>query len=341
MKKLIYISLIGFLLITGCKKDKPVLTVATLPFETDDIKMESVGSFIHTNLTDIFFLNASIGFMVSYDGEIYKTTDNGVSWNLKYTNPTANQPFYQILFVDENLGYVVGGSASCGGTGCSPSGGIILKTIDGGNTWSTVLTHPSVEFVSIAVNSLTELFAITKSQIYKSTNAGINWVNIDSNHYSLNKINFNGSFGFCTGNGGKIIRSIDNGATWSSATTLAAYYATDIKFKSENGYCLANNQDIYKTDDNGENWIPTLNASYTSYVLNPLTENSCLAFGAGVSDGGLGLYDGRVTQTTNGGSVWTTIEIRDILAIQWTSFYSATEGYAVSADGKLIRVTVK
>ena len=155
MKHLFYISLIGLFLITSCKKDDIITNGATLPFENNNIKIELVTPAAPSSIRDIFFFNASTGFAVSYDGKIYKTTNNGVAWDLKYTNPTTNQPFFQILFTDANVGYIVGGSNSCGGTGCVPPGGLILKTTVGGDNWTKIFQSSSLEeFVSISSNSL-------------------------------------------------------------------------------------------------------------------------------------------------------------------------------------------
>ena len=347
MKKAVYILLIGFLLTLGCNKDKSmsiISTIARLPFENDNIKLELVTSSVPLLIGDIFFFNASTGIAVSYDGKIYKTTDNGSSWSVKYTNPTANQPFYQILFIDANVGYVVGGSHSCEGTGCIPPGGLILKTIDGGNTWTTIFQQPGVEFISISKNNLGDLFAISngsKGRIYKSTDSGVNWVAIYSFDIYLHKITFSGTFGFCIGGNTEIIRSSDNGTTWILTTTLTANYATDIKFNSGIGYCITDNQTVYKTTDNGSNWTQTLNNLQSSYVLNPLKSNNCIVFGAGAcTDGIIATCSCIIAQTTNAGRNWTETELRDIEPIRYTSFYSATEGYAV-AHSNLIKVTVK
>jgi photosystem II stability/assembly factor-like uncharacterized protein len=346
MKKLFYISLIGLFLITSCKKDDIIKHDATLPFENDNIKIELVTSSAPYNIRDIFFFNASTGLAVSYDGKIYKTTNNGVNWDLKYTNPTANQPFFQILFTDANIGYVVGGSNSCGGTGCVPPGGLILKTTDGGNNWNNIFQTSSSleEIVSIASNSSGDLFAIsngTKGIIYQSTNAGVNWTKIDSVDFGLQKIFFEDNFGYCSGMQGKIIRSNDNGTTWTLNTTLTANYATDIKFINGNGFCITDNQIVYKTTDNGNNWTQTLNHQSSSFVLNPLTVNSCLVFGAGAYSGGdFGTWSGKIIQTTNSGNHWTETELKEILPVRYTSFYSSKEGYA-AAGSKLLKVTVK
>ncbi|MBC7383534.1 MAG: hypothetical protein H7296_11195 [Bacteroidia bacterium] len=344
MQKLIYLSLIAYFLTAACKKDKFISANKTLPFENDKLKLELVTASAPSFIRDIFFFNSETGVAVSYDGKIYKTTDNGLSWSMKYTNPTANQPFYQILFTNATVGYVVGGSNSCGGTGCVPPGGLILKTTDGGETWATILRSPSIEFISIATNSLGHLFVIsngTKGRIHKSSNAGINWLTIDSVNFYLQKINFNGGFGFCTGTNGKIIRSSDTGTTWILTTTLTANYATDIKFINGDGYCIADNQTVYKTTDNGNNWSQILNHQSGSYVLNPLTANTCLVFSAAAYSGGcFGNWSGKIIQTTNGGANWTETEINEIEPIRYTSFYSATEGYA-AAGNKLIKITIK
>lgn len=343
MKKLFYISLIGIFLITSCKKDEVISVYETLPFENDNIKIELVTSSAPSSIRDIFFFDASTGYAVTYDGKIYKTTNNGISWNLKYTNPTANQPFFQIIFTDKNIGFVVGGSTSCG-YNCVPPGGLILKTTDGGNNWTTILQTPGFEdFVSISTNSSGELFAIsngTKGNIYKSTNSGLNWTIIDSMNFHMRKIYFVDNFGYCSGMKGNLIRSENNGTTWSLNKTFPAIYATDVKFIHGTGFCITNNQLVYKTTDYGNNWTLSLNHN-SSFVLNPLTANSCLVFGAGSRYAGcFGAPNGKIIQTTNGGENWTVTEFSEINQIYYTSFYSTTEGYAI-ADNKLLKITIK
>ena len=346
MNKEIYISLIFFIATVSCNKDNPLpLPIGeTLPFENENIKLELISSTVPANIRGIHFFNHSTGVAITYEGKIYKSIDNGVTWTLQYSNPTPDQPFSQILFTDSNVGYVVGGSTSCGGTGCIPSGGVILKTIDGGNSWTNVLLKSRVSFVSISSNSSGDLFAIsngTKGRILKSTNAGINWTTIDSTDFSLVKITFSNSYGFCTGKDGKIMRSPDNGNTWELATTLIANYTDDIKFNSGNGYCIANNQTVYKTIDNGNNWTQKFHTEFQTYILNPLTTNSCLVFGAGRYFGDIVLVSyGAISQTVNAGNDWIETEFSDILPMRYTSFYSTTEGYA-SSGTRLIKVTVK
>lgn len=344
MKKIVFISLIMIFTIVGCKKDDPITYGETLPFENDNIKMELVSSTAPDFIRDIHFFDVSKGIAVTYDGKIYMTIDEGVTWTLQYTNPTPDQPLFQVIFKDADIGYVVGGAKKCRVHRCIPPGGLILKTNDGGNSWSKVFEMNGVEFVSISFNSTGDLFAIsngTMGRISKSTNNGIDWTTIDSTNFHLHRIVFYNNFGFCTGTDGKIIRSSDNGDTWILATTLNANYVTDIKFNSGIGFCIANNFTVFKTNDDGSNWTQKFSSDFGSYVLNVLTSNSCLVFGSGWYTGGdFGNWTGAISQTTNSGDDWTETVLTDISRIRYTSFYTATNGYAV-AEMKLIKVEVK
>lgn len=346
MKTVIYSLLIICLVTTGCVKDPAIpLPGEKLPFENDNLKLEIVSAPLPTNIIrNIYFFNASTVLTITYDGKIYKTIDGGITWTLKYSNPILNQPFYQIYFVDANVGYVVGGSTDCNGAGCIPPGGVILKTTDAGNSWTRILENPSVKFISIAANSKKDLFVISKGRkgkIFKSTNAGINWTNVDSTTFPLVKITFNNNFGFCTGEGGEILRSSDNGTTWALSTTLTPDYLNDLKFNSGNGFCINNSRTIWKTTDNGDNWIQKFHSDYSYNVVNPLTTNSCLVFGSGQYSGGdYGTTYGAISQTKNSGDDWVEKQFNNIEPIYYTSFYSTTNGYAVSGR-MLISVTVK
>jgi photosystem II stability/assembly factor-like uncharacterized protein len=338
MKNIIFVSCVFLFSLIGCRKEKTISPGSTIPFENDNIKLELITSSTPSSLRDIHFMNASTGIAISYDGKIYKTTNSGVSWTLQYSNLIPNQPFLQTFFTDANIGYVVGGSNSCGGTGCIPPGGLILKTSDGGNNWATILQKPNDTFVSISSNNTGDLFAISngiKRTISKSNDAGLNWSAVDSVDFDLGKITFINNFGFCTGDDGKIIRSDDNGLTWTLLATESALYSTDIKFNNGNGFYISNNRTIHKTDDNGNNWKQILQPNYSSYILNPLTTNSCLVFG-----GRDYVHNAALAQTTNAGNSWVETEFTNIDPIRYSSFYSSTEGYVI-AGSNLIKVTVK
>ena len=132
MKKVIFFSFLLTLALYSCQKQSLEPVGNTLPFENGDIRLELAASSVPSFIRDIHFFNESEGIAITNDGKIYRTSDKGVTWELKFIDPHPDQIYFQILFLDENIGYVVGGNTGCGGNDCIPAGGTILKTTNGG-----------------------------------------------------------------------------------------------------------------------------------------------------------------------------------------------------------------
>lgn len=345
MKKITALFLFGILLNTGCKKEESAAQRGeTLPFENEHFKLEFVSNSVPASIRDIHFMDQAIGIVVTYDGQIFRTKDGGSTWVLKYTSPTPDQQLHQILFTDPQTGYVVGGSLSCNGNGCVPPGGILLKTTDGGNSWQSMLQIKEVEFISVAQSNIGDLFAIANGKggfIYKSSNAGNDWVLIDSVSFSLNRINFTANTGIITGTGGTILSSQDKGSTWSTSTMGGSQFFTDITFENGMIYCLSNYNTIYQSNDNGTSWSLYYTASHGILKIVPLSANTFFTFGSGWYTGGcFGRSYGAVRHSSDDGKQWTETEFSDTDPIRFCSFTSPTEGYVV-ARTQLLRVTVK
>ncbi len=109
-------------------------------------------------------------FAIGEMGGVFKSTNSGVTFNSIANLSWSGYNLTSVDFVDANNGYVCGYNSS--------NKGIILKTTDGGTTW-------------------------TKTEF---TNAN-----------KLNEISmFNANQGLAVGNGGTIIGTIDGGTTWIS-----------------------------------------------------------------------------------------------------------------------------
>ena len=73
-------------------------------------------------LCGAYFLNSSDGWAVGMESTILKTSDGGNSCEPKNSGVTTVSWLEDIYFKDENIGFVVGE-------------GILLQTLDGGDTW--------------------------------------------------------------------------------------------------------------------------------------------------------------------------------------------------------------
>ena len=149
---------------------------------------------LNKHYTSIFYVNENTGLITCYDGSILKTNDSGETWNEINTN--NDLPLYDINFINESIGFAVGGKASCGGSGCTPPGSIVLKTIDGGESW-------------------------IKQEIY-STKSYLHLIEFVSD-----------SKGFAIGSGINLI-TIDAGMTWEPYLTNFGGYVYELQFISEN-----------------------------------------------------------------------------------------------------------
>jgi photosystem II stability/assembly factor-like uncharacterized protein len=122
-------------------------------------------------ITGVHFPNSNVGYFISCDPDldnwssIWKTSNGGVTWaRIKHFNFSSN--LFDVKFINENEGYV------CGGFSFSS---IILKTIDGGLTWS-FQNNPSKSYwiQNLCIVSPDTIYAtdLRSQEILRTTNGG-------------------------------------------------------------------------------------------------------------------------------------------------------------------------
>ena len=75
-------------------------------------------------LSDVFFVNASNGWVVGENGVILRTSNGGESWERQKSN--SPEKLRSVVFISENVGWVVGGEFGVN---------VVLQTEDSGQTW--------------------------------------------------------------------------------------------------------------------------------------------------------------------------------------------------------------
>lgn len=91
--------------------------------------------------------------------------------------------------------------------------------------------------------------------ILKSTNAGLNWVNLYfTERYNLHSVSVINEFiYYVCGDSGKFYRTINGGSNWVSLQLTGKL--NDLSFINENTGCICtDNNRIYRTSDGGTNW---------------------------------------------------------------------------------------
>lgn len=338
MKNILRLAIL-FFLISSCHKDdnKSQLNNLSVCFKT---------SFINTNLSDnflsVFFINGKDGFVTGNNGGIYKTTDSAKTWTR--LNSTISLPIRGIYFIDDNIGFAVGGENSCGGTGCIPAGGFILRTQDVGQTWTKVFTpSDKIEISSIYFTNATNGFCAGDNVVFKTIDGGQTWTENKINNIGgkMMKISFvDSQTGFIVCLSDKILKTSNGGITWeiSSPNKNTGYYS----FSSSNGVGYVSGQGkILKSFNNGNTWTELINSPADIFDIKFIDKNIGYAFGRGNYSGGdWGRSYGAMYCTNNGGDTWNgNGDFTEVGLIQSVSFPTTNIGYAISGN-KIIKIEV-
>jgi len=243
--------------------------------------------FSTISINAFFFINKNIGFIsASYinNKTFYRTTNGGTNWT--YNN--VAQIFTQIYFTDSLTGFGITGNA-------------ILKTTDGGITWTNqTLPSPINTLSSVYFINSNKGFAIGVSGCMLQTNdGGTNWMSKNyGNTSGLNAVIFpNSNTGYAVGNSGTILKTTDGGNSWNTlANTLTNHYNAVFFLAADTGFVVGYNGAILKTTNGGINW--TLIPSGTTQTLNSI----CFI---DASNGYIVGDYGTILKTSNGGATWT------------------------------------
>jgi photosystem II stability/assembly factor-like uncharacterized protein len=267
---------------------------------------------IENKFYSIYFIDKNTGYAVDYYG-ILKTIDGAVTWSRVFSSKSTTEynpidyRYNAIFFTNSTTGYCVGGFYSEESPIMLPQG-TILKTTDGGTTWSEQSNGVTLGLLSVYFVDENDGYAVgERGEIYKTINGGIDWTSTNIGFTwepevsHLNSIFFIGDIGYIVGSGGKIYKTKNGGVDWIeqvSGTTinLNSVYFTDI----DTGYIVggiygisgALNAIILKTSDGGVTW--EAQASGTNY---PLSSVCFTDINTGYAVGS----NGTIIKTTTGG----------------------------------------
>jgi photosystem II stability/assembly factor-like uncharacterized protein len=136
-------------------------------WESTSFYIENENVFYEGRLTDVYFLNSSVGFAtaivdVPTGGAIVRTTDGGITWE---TVLFYNEPLYSIDFTWDGVGYAVG------------EHGKILQSTDEGDTWVELDSGTETALHAVDFSSETTGCAVGDTgMILRTDDGGITWV---------------------------------------------------------------------------------------------------------------------------------------------------------------------
>lgn len=204
------------------------------------------------DLLDVELKDSHQAWAVGAGGMLLHSSDAGYHWKRQPSGTTNT--LNQVTFINDLEGWVSGDTR-------------IMKTINGGAAWNTILTNPARSFVDIKFLDANEGWVISNSVpsvdttfLLKTTDGGTNWSRklVISYPYSfytfcpLMGIDVISAAELRTFTKDTIYHSLNGGQTWAARPAPAP--VTNLRFLNQNIGYLVSGYLIYYTSDGGVNW---------------------------------------------------------------------------------------
>lgn len=285
-------------------------------------------------LYSVHFINTLTGFAVGDSETVLKTSNGGNNWISQYLPPfVLTVKLKSIFFLDENIGFIIGGNNSLG------NGGVCYKTSNGGTNWNISSSFPLGMNCIFFINAISG-YAVGSNDaqnnqlIFKSINGGNHW----SQQYNYSNFYFNSVYftnintGYVAGYSSEIFKTTNGGINWISNVIGGVGTKFDIQFLNDSiGFISCAGGRVMKTIDRGLNWsiIPVLGITDDFYSLFFTSINTGFAVGIGST----------IVKTTDGGNEWEANLSPSNQDLNSIYFGDANTGYAVGNGGTIIKTT--
>jgi photosystem II stability/assembly factor-like uncharacterized protein len=319
-------------------------------------------------LNQIKIVDANTVWALAYDGsgaaaniqEFTRTTNGGASWNpgvINFGNPDLE--INNITAVSASTAWASAIiNVAAPGDQSSNGVGTIVKTTDGGATWTPQLTTGfqtagasflnGVHFfdanVGIAYGDPTGT-GLGEFEVYRTTDGGANWTQVSaaalpnplSGEYGYNNTPIAvGNSLWITTNKGNLYRTNDMGVTWTKAQAPLTDFSSTTQsgtviFSTEtNGYLLktvGTTYTFYTTSNGGTTWSTAAAFTGTRRLLTYIPGTTTIVATSAAAPVGTSV-------STDNGTTWTDVESATQRGV--SAFLNATTGWCAGFSGALV-----
>ncbi len=223
---------------------------------------------INAYFMSVFFKDENEGWAVGFKtygenyGVFYHTTDGGEQWILK---DSTRWDLNDICFINADTGFAVGGGRSKT---------TLLRTYDAGTSWEEMDGYGGHLYTVQFVNDTLGWAAGERGAMLKTEDGGDTWSTtyLNVGQFNLTSLSFvNPDTGWVVGSD-KIHKTTDGGETWETQDCdVNNYYYSGCFFKNSNSGWVVTQESysiakVFFTEDGGNSWI-----SQESVENSPLT----------------------------------------------------------------------
>lgn len=224
-----------------------------------------------------------------------------------------------VYFIDDYTGLACGES------------GTIIKTSNGGETWSVLASPDSLNFFDIKFSSAQNGIVVgEKGMIYHTSNLGETWTKIDTKIIEafFRIVFIDDKLGFISGSNGVMLKTTDGGKNWKVVRTPTSSLLYAVTFTGANtGFAVGWNGTVIKSTNRGDTWIniPSFTDKYMKDI-HFVNKNKGFVCAAG----------GEIFTTLDGGENWKKIETSTVSGLVSINFISESRGYITSNKGEIL-----
>ncbi|MEK9136155.1 MAG: YCF48-related protein, partial [Bacteroidota bacterium] len=294
---------------------------------------------ITTGLSKITRIDNTSLAGVSPGGDVWRSTNEGLSWTQVLNGPGDLPAEWSLRFVDNLHGWLVGQS------------GFIFTSDDGGLTWRQVNNGVGVQLYDIEMQTNDFGMAIGHNgYVFRTTNGGSWWDlqklevtgQIFGRDESLHGISIvDSGFAVVAGPGGTVFRTTNGGTSWQSIgypNLPDGFWIEDVKFVTRNdGWLVGLDQDfghaasVYRTTNGGTTWVQAMNQNSYMWAVDFVD----------AQHGWIATIGELYFRTTNGGATWVsgTLPSSGSPSVSDMQFANQQVGWAVGWSGFVVRTT--
>jgi photosystem II stability/assembly factor-like uncharacterized protein len=224
------------------------------PPPTGTLAVDTTRSRWSIAMLDVAFADGEVGWAVANDGAILKTVDGGKSFHGQASG--VRDRLHDLVVFDRNTAIVVGDNKGIG-----RKSGSLIRTHDGGSTWSIVL-EGLTPLAGVAFSDDQSLgIAVGPSQLLRTEDGGITWqtpelVECSLPNYRLEGVAFADPLTvWAVGDAGLVLRSLDGGLRWERMDLGTRQPLRAIAIREDGpGAIVGHDGLLLITTDAGETW---------------------------------------------------------------------------------------